>query len=148
MQPNQPLYACRMDAQPIRGKLALWVVERADGCVINPVCDGSDFRSEIRDWPPQPTQLAEKFVEIVVASCGENQHSSHMQGRGAFASVQSWCEPRDNCEHASWNYKYPLLTLLACNVVTRKKLSFTHRSVRTAQHRKKHCLREQRRTSI
>lgn len=70
VQPNQPLYACRMDAQPIRGKLALWVVERADGCVINPVCDGSDFRSEIRDWPPQPTQLAEKFVEIVVASCG------------------------------------------------------------------------------
>lgn len=91
VQPNQPLYACRMDAQPIRGKLALWVVELADGCVINPVCDGSDFRTEIRDWPPQPTQLAEKFVEIVVASCGENQHSSHMQGRGAFASVQSVC---------------------------------------------------------
>lgn len=85
MQPNQPLYACRMDARPIRGELALWVVERADGCVINPVCDGSEFRYEIRDWPPQPTPLAEKFVEIVVASCGESQHSSHMQGGGGLS---------------------------------------------------------------
>lgn len=86
------------------------------------MCDGSHFRYEIRDWPPQPTQLAEKFVEIVVASCGKKPAQ---QPHARVGGLSPQCKVGVNLEITASmlaaTTKYPLLTLLACNVVTRKK---------------------------